>query len=136
MEAKSNKLCHLSPVNWPGEPTRDKRGWIRTTCKVCGGFVGIGRTRHLSGNGGQRKITFTPAPQFAATLGRIHLCRKDEDFAMPKVSQIYGGTYLSGADLAGKTHQLTIEAVGVEEVGEEREEKLVVAFVGAQKVWS
>ncbi len=50
-----------------------------------------------------------------------------------KVSQIYGGTYLSGADLAGKTHQLAIEAVGVEEVGEEREQKLVVAFVGARK---
>lgn len=52
---------------------------------------------------------------------------------MPKVSQIYGGTYLSGTDLAGKTHQMTIEAVAVEEVGEGREEKLVVAFVGARK---
>lgn len=52
---------------------------------------------------------------------------------MPKVSQVYGGTYLSGADLAGRTHQIRIEAVAVEEVGDEREEKLVVIFVGAKK---
>jgi hypothetical protein len=52
---------------------------------------------------------------------------------MPKVSELYGGTYLTGADLAGKSHRLRIEAVAVEEVGDDRERKLVVAFVGAKK---
>lgn len=52
---------------------------------------------------------------------------------MPRVSEVYGGTYLTGADLAGKSHRLSIEAVAVEEVGDDRERKLVVAFVGAKK---
>ena len=50
-----------------------------------------------------------------------------------RVSEVYGGTYLSGAELQGKTHRLQIEAVAVEEIGDEREKKLVVAFVGAKK---
>jgi hypothetical protein len=56
-----------------------------------------------------------------------------KDFAMPKVSEVYGGTYLSGGDLAGQTHRLSIQSVAVEEVGDDREEKLVVAFNGAKK---
>ena len=52
---------------------------------------------------------------------------------MPKVSEVYGGAYLTGADLAGKSHRLPIQSVAVEEVGDEREEKLVVSFTGAKK---
>jgi len=52
---------------------------------------------------------------------------------MAKVSDIYGGTYLTGVDLAGKSYRLPVEAVTVEEIGDEREEKLVVSFRGAKK---
>lgn len=52
---------------------------------------------------------------------------------MPQVSEVYGGSYLTDVDLAGRMYSLTIEAVAVEEVGDERQRKLVVAFKGAQK---
>src|SRR5262245_30239245 len=52
---------------------------------------------------------------------------------MPKVSEVYGGAYLTGADLTGKSHRLRIDAVTVEQVGDDREEKLIVSFTGAKK---
>ena len=52
---------------------------------------------------------------------------------MSKVSEFYGGTYITGADLAGKTHRLQVKCVEAEEVGDDRERKLVVYFTNAQK---
>jgi hypothetical protein len=31
---------HNNRSSWQDEKVRDYRGWIRTTCKQCGGFVG------------------------------------------------------------------------------------------------
>lgn len=52
---------------------------------------------------------------------------------MSKVSEFYGGTYISGADLVGQTHRLQVSRVEAEEVGDERERKLVVYFTNAKK---
>jgi len=52
---------------------------------------------------------------------------------MPKVSDIYSGAYLTGADLAGRTWRMKVFAVAVEEVGDDRESKLVMALDGAKK---
>ncbi len=36
------KLCgqHINPNDWSDEPTLERPGWIRTTCKLCGAFIG------------------------------------------------------------------------------------------------
>ncbi len=51
-----------------------------------------------------------------------------------RVSELYGGRILKRRDLHGQMHQLRIEAVAVEEVGDEREGKLVVYFAGQEKL--
>ena len=34
---------HIHPRSWVDEPIHN--GWIRTTCRVCGGFIGYRRVR-------------------------------------------------------------------------------------------
>jgi len=31
---------HIDPREWLNEPAADRPGWIRTTCRRCGGFIG------------------------------------------------------------------------------------------------
>jgi hypothetical protein len=52
---------------------------------------------------------------------------------MPRVSETAGGTYPPGADLAGNSPRRAIASAAVEEIGDDREEKLVVSFTGAKK---
>ena len=41
-EPKGPPPCHEHniPANWQDDPQLDKRGWIRTTCRLCGRVVG------------------------------------------------------------------------------------------------
>ena len=52
---------------------------------------------------------------------------------MQKVSDLYGGRLLKAADLNGQVHQLRIESVRVEEVGDEKKDKLVLYFAAQKK---
>ena len=31
---------HIDPQDWLDEPAPGRLGWIRTTCRLCGGFIG------------------------------------------------------------------------------------------------
>ena len=50
-----------------------------------------------------------------------------------RVSEVYGGAFLTGTELKGQTIRVTIAGVSVQAIGEANEEKLVVDFVGAKK---
>jgi hypothetical protein len=50
-----------------------------------------------------------------------------------KISEQFPSKYLKAADLAGKEPQLKIDSVTQEEVGQEREKKMVVYFEGKQR---
>jgi hypothetical protein len=52
---------------------------------------------------------------------------------MPKISEAFPSKYLKASDLAGKEPVVTIADVLFEEVGKEREKKLVVYFQKRQK---
>jgi hypothetical protein len=38
--ARRRCLVHADPASWLNEAAPNRPGWIRTTCKCCGGFVG------------------------------------------------------------------------------------------------
>jgi hypothetical protein len=46
---------------------------------------------------------------------------------------VYSGNYARAADLGGETVRVRIKDVKLEEIGREREEKLVLYFTGAMK---
>ncbi len=52
---------------------------------------------------------------------------------MSKFDDVYGGRWLKAGDLDGKSHALQIEAAEWQEVGKEREEKIVLGFIGRGK---
>lgn len=49
------------------------------------------------------------------------------------IGQAFPSNYLKADDLNGKAVTLTIEEVGIEGIGKDKDQKLVIAFVGKQK---
>ncbi|MDA9857484.1 hypothetical protein N9D23_05140 [Rubripirellula sp.] len=41
--AKPPRCWHRDRAAWIDKPDRSRRGWIRTTCELCEGFVGYRR---------------------------------------------------------------------------------------------
>lgn len=41
----ANTRCdaHNEPANWETQPAPGRKGWLRTTCKTCGAFIGYRR---------------------------------------------------------------------------------------------
>lgn len=52
---------------------------------------------------------------------------------MKKVSEIFRSHYLKAADLQGRTIKAQIESVALEEIGDLKDEKLVVYFLGKDR---
>ena len=52
---------------------------------------------------------------------------------MPKMNQLFPSKYLKAADLNGKAWTVTIAGVDFEEVGQDRELKPIMHFVGTEK---
>ena len=52
---------------------------------------------------------------------------------MSKFDDVYGGKWLKAGDLDGKSRKLQVDSAEWQEVGKEREEKIVVAFNGHSK---
>ena len=52
---------------------------------------------------------------------------------MTKVSEAFPGKFLKAADLKGRTVKATIQEIKFEEIGQDKNQKPVLYFVGAEK---